>query len=216
MTGASTEGPSRAQLRAALAGRMGEAQVRLLEDATIGVAGLGGLGSQIALALARTGIGHLILVDFDVVDLANLNRQAYDIAYLGRPKSAALRDRIARINPYLDVRATQARLTPENAVPLFADASVVCEAFDDPVGKAMLTESLLLGRGDLAVVGASGMAGHERADTIVTRRVGRRWWVCGDETSDIGTGAPMVAPRVMACAGAQAILAIRLVLGLEQ
>ena len=60
------------------------------------------------------------------------------------------------------------------------------------------------------------VAGHERADTIVTRRMGRRWWVCGDETSDIGTGAPMVAPRVMACAGAQAILAIRLVLGLEQ
>lgn len=207
--------PSRAELRAALAGRMGAEHVATLEAATIGVAGLGGLGSQIALALARTGVGHLRLVDFDTVDLANLNRQAYDIADLGRPKTHALVERIARINPYLDVEATSARVTAENATELFADARIVCEAFDDPAAKAMLTETLLCTRADVVVVGASGMAGHDRTDTIGTRRVGTRWWVCGDGTSDIGTGAPMVAPRVMACAGAQAMLAIRLVLGLD-
>ena len=211
---------SRAALRAALAGRMGEDHVAALEAATVGVAGLGGLGSQIALALARTGIGHLRLVDVDVVDVANLNRQAYDMADLGRPKSQALADRIARINPYLDVHATQARVTPDNAVDLFAGCAIVCEAFDDPAAKAMVTEALLVGpppagsRG-VVVVGASGMAGHDRTDTITTRRVGARWWICGDGVSDIGTGAPMVAPRVMACAGAQAMLAIRLILGLE-
>lgn len=207
--------PSRAELRAALAGRMGEDHVAALEAATIGVAGLGGLGSQIAIALARTGVGHLRLVDFDTVDLANLNRQAYDVADLGRRKTDALTERIARINPYLDVRATSVRVDPTNARELFAEAPVVCEAFDDPVAKAMLTETLLTTRDDVVVVGASGMAGHDRTDTIRTRRVGSRWWVCGDGTSDIGTGAPMVAPRVMACAGAQAMLAIRLVLGLE-
>lgn len=207
--------PTRDQLRAALAGRMGEEHVRILEASTVGVAGLGGLGSQIALALARTGVGRLVPVDFDVVDLSNLNRQAYDVADLGRPKTAALSERIARINPYLDVRATHTRITPDNAADLFADAAVVCEAFDDPVAKAMLVEAVLPALPGTVVVGASGMAGHERTDTIVTRRVGRRWWVCGDGASDIGTGAPMVAPRVMACAGAQAMLAIRILLGLE-
>jgi sulfur carrier protein ThiS adenylyltransferase len=206
--------PSRAEVRAALAGRMGEAHVAALEAATVGVAGLGGLGSQIALALARTGVGHLRLVDFDVVDLANLNRQAYDIADLGRPKTDAIAARIAAINPYVDVRMTRARVTADNAAELFADAPVVCEAFDDPIAKAMLTETLLGQRG-VVLIGASGMAGHDRTDTIATRRVGARWWLCGDETSDIGTGAPMVAPRVMACAGAQAMLAIRVILGLE-
>lgn len=92
----------------------------------------------------------------------------------------------------------------------------MCEAFDAPDAKAMLTEALLIARPDVILVGASGMAGHERTDTIRIRRVGARWWLCGDEVSDIGTGAPMVAPRVMACAGAQAMLAIRLVLGLEE
>lgn len=208
--------PGRDELRAALAGRMGEDQVVLLERATVGVAGLGGLGSQIALALARTGVGHLRLVDFDAVDLANLNRQAYDIADLGRPKAEALAERIARINPYLDVQASAARITADNAAELFADCPIVCEAFDAPDAKAMLTEALLIARPDVILVGASGMAGHERTDTIRIRRVGARWWLCGDEVSDIGTGAPMVAPRVMACAGAQAMLAIRLVLGLEE
>lgn len=207
--------PSRAQLRAALAGRMGEEHVARLEAARIGVAGVGGLGSQIAIALARTGVGHLHLVDLDVVDLANLNRQAYDLADIGRAKTAALAERLARINPYLDVTTATERVTPENALELFAGSDLVCEAFDDPAAKAMLVQTLLGHRRDVTVIGASGMAGHDRVDTIVTRRVGARWWLCGDGVSDIGTGAPMVAPRVMACAGAQAMLAVRLVLGLE-
>ncbi|WP_116111825.1 sulfur carrier protein ThiS adenylyltransferase ThiF [Austwickia chelonae] len=209
------EAPGPEEIRAALAGRMGSQQVALLSEARVGVAGLGGLGSQIALALARTGVGSLHLVDHDVVDLANLNRQAYDLADLGVSKTAALAARIARINPYLEVTTRDVRVTAEDAPGVFAGCAVVCEAFDDPAAKAMLTESLLIGDPRVVVVGASGMAGHDRTDTMVTRQVGSRWWVCGDGVSDIGTGAPMVAPRVMACAGAQAMLTVRIILALE-
>lgn len=218
MTGEAVAGAAvtRAELRAALAGRMGQAHVAALEAASVGVAGLGGLGSQIAIALARTGVGRLVLVDHDTVDVANLNRQAYEIGDLGRPKADALTDKLARINPWLRIEGHRARIDAGNASRVFSRCAIVCEAFDDPAAKAMLTESLLLGSPDVVVVGASGMAGHDRTDTITSRRVGRRWWICGDGVSDIGTGAPMVAPRVMACAGAQAMLAVRLVLGLEE
>ncbi|MBW3084274.1 hypothetical protein KEM60_00461 [Austwickia sp. TVS 96-490-7B] len=207
--------PSREQMRAALAGRLGEDHVAALEAATIGVAGLGGLGSQIAIALARTGVGHLRLVDKDLVDLSNLNRQAYDLADLGRPKTQALARHLAWINPHLDVTITTTEITGDNASELFVDCAVVCEAFDDPTAKAMLTETLLTGRPDILIVGASGMAGSDLTDTITTRRVGHRWWICGDGVSDIADGTPMLAPRVMACAGAQAMVALRLVLGLD-
>ncbi|GAB79119.1 sulfur carrier protein ThiS adenylyltransferase [Austwickia chelonae] len=207
--------PGPEEVRAALAGRMGSHHVALLSEARVGVAGLGGLGSQIALALARTGVGNLHLVDHDVVDLANLNRQAYDLADLGLPKTTALAERIARVNPYLKVTTQDIRVTADDAVQVFTGCTIVCEAFDDPAAKAMLTESLLVEDPHMVVVGASGMAGHDRTDTVVTRQVGRRWWVCGDGVSDIGTGAPMVAPRVMACAGAQAMVVVRIILGLE-
>lgn len=210
------DSPSRAELRAALAGRMGEDAVTRLESATVGVAGLGGLGSQIAIALARTGVGRLRLVDFDAVDITNLNRQAYELADMGRPKTEVMAEKLARINPWLDVRATTVRITPDNATALFADCEIVCEAFDDPAAKAMLTETLLAEDRDVRLVGANGMAGFDRTDSVRVRRVGSRWWVCGDETSDIATGAPLVAPRVLACAGAQAMQAVRLVLGLEE
>ena len=132
------------ELEAALALRHGAENQKKFAAAAVGIAGLGGLGSNIAVHLARLGVGRLVLVDFDTVDVSNLNRQHYFIRHLGRPKPEALREQLMEINPYLDYETHFERITPENACTLFAGCDVVCEAFDKPDQKAMLAESILL------------------------------------------------------------------------
>lgn len=105
-------------------------------NARVAVAGLGGLGSNIAVMLARSGIGHLLLVDFDTVDVTNLNRQMYMIPHLGRPKAEALPDILCQINPYLEYESVCVKVTPENVKQLFEMYPIVCEAFDKPDQKS--------------------------------------------------------------------------------
>lgn len=107
------------------------------------VAGLGGLGSNIAVMLARSGVGHLFLVDFDVVDVTNLNRQAYSASHIGKPKTEAIKDIIAEINPYLDVEVCCKTVDENNAEELFGSYDIVCEAFDRAENKSMLISFLL-------------------------------------------------------------------------
>ena len=114
-----------------------------LQNASVAVAGLGGLGSNIAVSLARSGVGHLLLIDFDVVDVTNLNRQMYLIPHLGIPKTQALREILVQINPWLDIQTQQIKVTSENVLELFGGWPIVCEAFDRPDQKAMLVSSLL-------------------------------------------------------------------------
>ena len=103
-----------------------------LRAAKVAVAGLGGLGSNIAVMLARSGIGKLLLVDFDVVDVTNLNRQMYFIPQLGRPKTEALAELLVQINPYTEYETVCTKVTPENVKELFSEYPIVCEAFDRP------------------------------------------------------------------------------------
>lgn len=204
---------TRDELAAALAGRITPERQRRLAAARVGIAGLGGLGSNIAVNLARTGIGRLHLVDFDVVDISNLNRQQYVVADLGRLKTEALRDYLARINPYCEVTIDTLRLDETNAAAVFDGCDVVCEAFDVADGKAMLVDTLLTQRPGLDVVGASGMAGYDSANTIRTRRITEHWYLSGDGVSDSGRGEPLMAPRVSTCAGHQSMVVVRLLLG---
>ncbi len=184
-----------------------------LRDAVVGVAGLGGMGSHVATALARTGIGHLVIADFDVVDGSNLFRQCYTPSDVGRPKAEAMRERLLEIEPDLDVVAVDARIGPDNACDVFRGCGIVCEAFDAPDQKAMLVEALLSGDGSVTVVSCSGMAGDGSSNSIVTSRPMRRLYVCGDGTSDASEGFGLTAARVMVCAGHAANMAVRLVLG---
>ena len=92
---------------------------------------MGGLGSNVAYALARIGVGHLHLIDFDVVDITNLNRQQYFIDQIGMYKTDALKSLLERINPYLDIRTDTVKVTEENLQELFADAPIVCEPSTD-------------------------------------------------------------------------------------
>ncbi len=205
--------PRPEELEALLVARHTPGVHRRVKAARVGVAGVGGLGSQVAIALARTGIGSLVLADFDVVEPSNLNRQQYFIDQLGLPKVDALAATLARINPYVPVEAHRLRLTPPEVPRVFHGCQVVVEAFDRAEEKAMLVETVLRTLPDAWVVAASGLAGHGPADTVRTHRLGARLFVVGDLEAAAGPGTGLMAPRVGVAAHAQANLVLRLVLG---
>ena len=184
-----------------------------LQNASVAVAGLGGLGSNIAVSLARSGVGHLLLIDFDVVDVTNLNRQMYLIPHLGMPKTQALRQILMQINPWLDIQTRQIKVTSENIRELFGGWPIVCEAFDRPDQKAMLVSSLLSQCPDTIVVSGNGMAGLGDANDIRTQQKLRRLYVCGDDKTESAPSAGLMAPRVANCAGHQANQALQLIIG---
>lgn len=204
---------SQEELHAALVERHGADIQNKLDHAAVGIAGLGGLGSNIAVHLARLGVGRLVLVDFDVVDITNLNRQHYTMKDIGIPKTLALQEQLEAINPYLNYETYTERIIPANAARLFAGCDVVCEAFDRADQKAMLVETLLERLPDTPIVSGSGMAGYSSANAMRIERKFGRLYVCGDETSDIADGIGLMAPRVALCAAQQATMVLRLLLG---
>lgn len=205
--------PSRMEFHAALGERHGAENQRLISQACVGIAGLGGLGSAVALHLARLGVGKLILVDFDNVDLSNLHRQQYALAHLGMPKTEAIAQQISAINPYVELELHQVKVTLENAAALFKDCTVVCEAFDKPDQKAMLIETLLADLPGTPLVSGSGMAGIASANAIQTTHPLARLYVCGDGTTDVAEAGSLISPRVGVCAGHEANMVLRLILG---
>jgi len=174
---------------------------------------LGGLGSAFAIALARIGIGRLILADFDVVEPSNLNRQQYFIDQLGLAKVDALRANLERINPYVEVETHNVRLDPGNIPDLFNSVAVMVEAFDRADQKAMLVESFSKACPDTPLVVATGLAGHRSSNTIVTRKMGRTLVVVGDLVTAAAPGTGLMAPRVGVAAHHQANAVLRLLLG---
>jgi sulfur carrier protein ThiS adenylyltransferase len=207
--------PGPQELEALLVARHTPGVHQKVKRARVGVAGLGGLGSQVAVALARTGVGALVLADFDVVEPSNLNRQQYFVDQIGRPKVAALAETLRRLNPYVTLESHQVRLAPENIPDVYADCCVLVEAFDRADQKAMLVETALANLPETWVVAASGLAGYGPSDTIRTHRVGGKLFVVGDLQAEARPGTGLMAPRVGVAAHAQANLALRLVLGEE-
>ena len=196
--------PSKEEIEGALRMRHTKELQDKISRAGVAVCGLGGLGSNIAFALARFGIGYLHLIDFDRVDLTNLNRQQYMAAQIGMPKPQALKEELLAVNPYLDIRTDFVKLTEENIPELLKDDRYICEAFDVPEAKAMLTNRILERFPDKVLVGASGMAGLGNSNEIRTRKVLPNYYLCGDGTSDVQTCGGLMAPRVMICAAHQA------------
>ncbi|GAB4254738.1 MULTISPECIES: sulfur carrier protein ThiS adenylyltransferase [Deferrisoma] len=209
------EVPSEEELEALLVARHTPGVHARVKGACVGVAGLGGLGSQVAVALARTGFGRLVLADFDVVEPSNLNRQQYFVDQIGRPKVEALAENLRRINPYVRLDLHQVRLTPENIPEIFRDCRVLVEAFDRADQKAMLVETALTRLPGTWIVAASGLAGYGPADAIRTHRVGERLFVVGDLETEARPGVGLMAPRVGVAAHMQANLVLRVVLGEE-
>lgn len=207
------ETPPADELEALMAARHTPGVHRRLKAACVGIAGLGGLGSAIAIALARIGVGRLVLADHDVVEPSNLNRQQYFVDQLGQPKAEALRDILARVNPYVTVEAHPVRLTPDNVGAIFDKVEVLLEAFDAADQKAMLFESFGAARPDTPIVMATGLAGHMPSNTIRTRKVGARLYIVGDGETAAAPGMGLMAPRVGIAAHHQANAALRLLLG---
>ena len=205
--------PTKDEWNKALCERHGENVQKKFSAATVAICGLGGLGSSIAISLARAGIGKLILIDFDRVDITNLHRQQYKANQIGMVKTDALSDNLKEIAPYIDIESHIVRITDNNAVELLKDADIICEAFDDAECKAMLTNLVLETMPDKYLVAASGMAGMGSANTIQTRRVSKRFYLCGDERSDVQSEGSLVASRVMLCAAHQAHTVLRILAG---
>ena len=185
---------------------------RLMKSARVGIAGLGGLGSNIAAALARSGVGHLTLADFDTVELSNINRQLYTLSDIGQKKAGALPEILHRINPFCEITSHSIRVTPENLAELFADCDILIEAFDVPEQKAMLVNTVLEQMPDKYLICGSGMAGFGNANAITTRRITDKLTICGDGVTDVADGVGLTASRVMICAGHMAARAVEIIL----
>lgn len=202
--------PTAEEIAKALEERQGKGLQDQFSRATVAICGLGGLGSNIAIALARAGVGQLILIDFDRVEITNLHRQQYKAVQVGREKTDALAENIREIAPYIHLQTHTAEITPENGARLLAGADVVCEAFDRAEAKAMLANTVLTALPEAFLVASSGMAGLGSANLIKTRQVGRRFYLCGDEISDVAGGIGLVSSRVMLCAAHQAHMVLRI------
>ena len=207
--------PEKAQLEAMLTARLTPGVHEKIRRGKVAVAGLGGLGSNIAVMLAQSGIGELLLVDYDEVEPSNLNRQHYSLPHLGMLKTEALKKQIEEINPFVKVTLRSEKITGENLQKLFSDCEIVCEALDGAEAKAMLINGLLT-ETKATVVAASGMAGTDSSNRIRTERRMKRLYVSGDGTSESRPGNGLFAPRVQICAGHQANMVLRLLLGEEE
>ena len=186
-----------------------------LKKTRVCILGLGGLGSNVAILLARSGIGFLKLVDFDTVETSNLNRQQYRISHIGIKKTEAMKSIIREINPFVEVDILDIKVDRENIYSIVGDIEIVVEAFDRAETKAMTLEKLLTDKNKI-VVSASGMAGLGSANEIVTRKIKDNFYLIGDNYSDYEEYSGIMSTRVMICAAHQANVVLRLILGEEK
>lgn len=170
-------------------------------DCSVAICGLGGLGSNIALLLARAGVGHLHIIDFDVVELSNIHRQQYSISQIGLHKTRATKENIQNIFPYCEVTADTVRITQNNIKNLLCNDSIICEALDKAEQKAMLVNAVAENFNDKYLICGSGMAGMDSANSIQTKKITERFYICGDGKSDIKDGLGLISSRAAVCGG---------------
>jgi len=207
--------PDRAQLEALMMARHTPGVHKKVSQSRVGIAGLGGLGSNIAIALTRLGVGQLILADFDLVEPSNLNRQQYFIDQIGMLKVEALKANLKRINPWVGVEIFAGRIDAGNLGKIFTDVDVMVEAFDAPDQKALLTATHLKQAPDCPLVAASGMAGYAGSNQIRTRKIRDNFYMIGDQQTSAQPGCGLMAPRVGIAAHHQANAVLQLLMGKE-
>jgi sulfur carrier protein ThiS adenylyltransferase len=177
-------------------------QITVLRKTTIGIAGAGGLGSNCAVALVRSGLERFIIADFDVVCASNLNRQAYGFRHIGRTKVDCLKEVCREINPAISITTIPQRIDETNICEIFSECDVVIEAFDNAAAKALLFNAIM--PTEKLLVGASGIAGYGNSDEITIRKVSPRTFIVGDGTSGISDTLKPFAPRVTVAAAKMA------------
>ena len=183
-----------------------------LKKVEVCILGLGGLGSNVATLLARSGIGYLKLVDFDIVEASNLNRQQYRISHIGLKKTEVMKTIVKEINPFVEVETLDIKVNRENIHSIVGDIEIVVEAFDRAETKAMTLEELLAKKNKI-VVSASGMAGLGSANEVITRKIKENFYLIGDNYSDYEEYSGIMSTRVMLCAAHQANMVLRIILG---
>ncbi len=205
--------PTAEEMESLLVARHTPGVHEVMQRAKVGIMGLGGLGTVVAGALARIGIGQLILADFDVVEPSNLNRQHYSILQIGMLKTDALKENLLQMNPYIIIETVNGRLTEESIPVIFKDVDVLAECFDDPTMKAAALRAVLTNMPDIGYVGASGLAGYGDNNAIRTQKIHENVYIIGDNTSAAGPGHGLMAPRVGIAAHHQANQILRILLG---
>jgi len=184
-----------------------------MKRSVVGIAGLGGLGSAVAIALARIGIGTLIIADFDLVEPSNLNRQHYFIEHIGMAKTSAMEQLLKKINPYMRVVAHNEIVKKNNIQKIFQNADIIVECFDRVEAKTMILETVARFLPETYIIGASGLAGYDDSNSIQTRKLGDKIFIVGDLVKAAGPGQGLMAPRVGIAAHHQANLVVSLLMG---
>jgi len=179
-------------------------QIRtVMQTHTVGIAGAGGLGSNVAMALTRVGIGRLIIADFDLVSDSNLNRQFYFRDQINIKKVEALKENLLRINPDIKIEIHDLKLNVGNIISMFNDVDVMVEAFDRADMKELIIELFQLKQPNTPLVVGNGMAGWGKSNEMKVQKFGNLY-ICGDNESEIGPDMPPMAPRVLICSAMQA------------
>ena len=195
---------------------MGIAEInKHLSKFRIGIAGAGGLGSNCAVALARSGIGTLVIADFDIVEELNLNRQYYFYEQVGMMKTDAIRDNIKHVNPGILVITHQKKLDRTNISEIFAGCNIIIEAFDNAGMKEMLIETVQTKMPGIPLIVGSGMAGWGKTNDLICRKIDETLYVCGDETSEVSDNLPPLAPRVGIVANMEANVTIEILMNIK-
>jgi len=184
----------------------------LLSEKTVGIAGAGGLGSNIAIALARSGVKHFVLVDFDYIEQNNLNRQYYFLSQVGQKKVFALKENIHNINPDVNCKIYQDKLVKGSMHKFFTDVDVVVEGLDNAETKTQFIEEILQKLPNVPVVAASGVAGYGHSDRIKTIHSGNLFMVYDEEASSSDNDV-LLAPKVCLMANWQANIVLEILLG---
>jgi len=184
-----------------------------LRCATVAIIGCGGLGSNVAAMLVRSGVGSLVLIDFDRVEEDNLNRQLFFQDDIGRFKAEAIADTLRRIAPSVKLEVVVERVTADTIIDVVRGADVIVEAVDTVGDKAMIANTCTSALPETPLVTASGLAGTASANDIVTERIADNVYLVGDLASDVRTGLPLFASRVMVAAAHEAHMVIRVLLG---
>jgi len=185
--------------------------IPILQNAVIGIAGAGGLGSNIAVSLTRAGIGKLVVADFDKIETSNLNRQQFFTDQIGMPKVIALLENLNKISQFTKYQVHEIKLNPDNIPMIFKDVDIMVEAFDKAEMKTMLIETWLTNFPNKPLIAASGLTGWGKNEILHTRRIDNLY-ICGDEETELQTGISPMAPRVGIVANMQANLVLEILM----
>ncbi|MBM7622479.1 sulfur carrier protein ThiS adenylyltransferase ThiF [Sporohalobacter salinus] len=189
---------------------LGQKKLAKIQNVTVGIGGAGGLGSNCAFNLVRSGFKSLVIVDFDSIESSNLNRQFYFTEQIGTKKVHALKNNLLHINPDLELEIKDTKVTPDNINKLFKDCDIIVEAFDEVTSKKLIVEEYM--NSNKLLVAATGLAGWGNSDQIKIKKVKDKFYLVGDSISEANESNPPLSPKVNITAAKEADIILNYVL----